>query len=475
MTPPQDVAAGRVLNWDGLRGELAADPDFGPVGIRQIHIGAGTLHRLADTVADLRAGREGAAVLLRDDVLKLGESGDLHDEVAAAVGRSGPVRSLTAPSRHGLVHADEATVEAVLAGTSEAAALVTVGSGTLTDLGKLAAASHDLPHVVVQTAASVNGFADDQSVLLRSGVKRTVPTRWPDALIVDTGVLARAPAALNRAGFGDLLSMFTALPDWLLGDRAGFPVRYSQEVVNLVRPHGERLLELAPKLASVDHNALAVLAELLTLSGLSMGVAQCTNPSSGMEHLVSHMLDMYSSATGRPTASHGSQVGVGALVASATWVRVRRALADGGSGTVSLPDTDEARARVEAAFLPLDPTGAAAAECWNAYQRKLTRTAALMPALQELVDDWAPFDTRAQLLLADPDRLVAAQKAIGAPTRFRDLDPAFDAATARWAITNAHLMRDRFTIADLADLLGLGGADGTEAVLGGLESRGAGL
>lgn len=214
-----------------------------------------------------------------------------------------------------------------------------------------------------------------------------------------------------------------------------------------------------------DRDALAVLAELLTLSGLSMGVAQRTSPSSGMEHLVSHMLDMHSSATGRPAASHGSQVGVGALVASATWARVRRALAEGGPGALSLPEPDEARERVEAAFLPLGPTGAAAAECWDAYRTKLGCTAGLKPVLQGLVNHWAPFDARVEPLLAGPDRLVAAQTAIGAPTRFRDLEPGFDAGTARWAITNAHLMRDRFTVADLADLLGLGGPEGTEAVL----------
>ena len=57
-----------------------------------------------------------------------------------------------------------------------------------------------IPFVVVQTAFSVNAFSDDMAVLLADGVKRTVPSRWPDALVVDLGVIADAPAAMNQAG-----------------------------------------------------------------------------------------------------------------------------------------------------------------------------------------------------------------------------------------------------------------------------------
>ena len=93
------------------------------------------------------------------------------------------------------MHADAETLAAAVAAVGAADLLVTVGSGTLTDIGKYASSKLDgLPHIVVQTAASVNGFADDQSVLVIEGVKRTTPTRWPDRLIIDTDVISRAPA-----------------------------------------------------------------------------------------------------------------------------------------------------------------------------------------------------------------------------------------------------------------------------------------
>src|SRR5262249_41583069 len=158
------------------------------------------------------------------------------------------------------------TVAAAAAAAAGAGCVITVGSGTITDIGK-AAASGGAPLVTVQTATSVNGYADPFSVLLRHGVKRTTPSRWPDALVIDPAVLQGAPPDLNRAGAGDLMAMFTAPADWYLAsaitgrgpvpaDRAGDPAepnagahtgdpQYHPIVAGLVRARGPRLLELA--------------------------------------------------------------------------------------------------------------------------------------------------------------------------------------------------------------------------------------
>jgi hypothetical protein len=76
--------------------------------------------------------------------------------------------------------------------------LAAAGETTLRPLGL-----GSVPHVAVQTAASVSGYADDCSVLLVDGVKRTTATRWPERLLIDSEAIARAPVELNRAGLGD--------------------------------------------------------------------------------------------------------------------------------------------------------------------------------------------------------------------------------------------------------------------------------
>jgi len=170
------------------------------------------------------------------------------------------------------------------------------------------------PHVVVQSAASVNGFADDQSVLLINGVKRTAHSGWPSALVVDSNVLEGAPALLNRSGLGDMISMFTAPADWYLSSLVEMDRGYSAEAATMTRRHGAELLGLAPGVGTSDPESLSTLAKFVTLSGISMGVAGQTSPSSGMEHVISHLLDMASTARGTDTAHHGAQVGVVARV-----------------------------------------------------------------------------------------------------------------------------------------------------------------
>ena len=67
-----------------------------------------------------------------------------------------------------------------------------------------------------------------------------------------------------------------------------------------------------------------------------MGVTGSTAPASGMEHAVSHLLEMAATATGETSPSgqslHGEQVGVASIVAAATWARVRDAIAGGALG-----------------------------------------------------------------------------------------------------------------------------------------------
>ena len=62
---------------------------------------------------------------------------------------------------------------------------------------------------MVQTAASVDGYTDNVSVVLRDGVKRTIPSRWPDVVIADVTTISTAPRELNTAGYGEVLSMLT--------------------------------------------------------------------------------------------------------------------------------------------------------------------------------------------------------------------------------------------------------------------------
>ena len=97
----------------------------------------------------------------------------------------------------GTVRADEETVERAVAEVGEHRLLVSVGSGTLTDIAKVTAQRTGSRHVAVQTACSINGFIADRSVLVVAGAKRTVRSRWPDVLVADTDILSRGAVAVE--------------------------------------------------------------------------------------------------------------------------------------------------------------------------------------------------------------------------------------------------------------------------------------
>jgi glycerol-1-phosphate dehydrogenase [NAD(P)+] len=300
-------------------------------------------------------------------------------------------------------------------------------------------------------------------VLLRDGVKRTVPSRWPDALLLDEDILREAPVAMNRAGLGDLLAMFTAPADWYLAGAVGQDDSFTAEAVAVAREHGEELLDAAGDAVR--------LAEILAVSGISMGAAGRTAPSSGMEHTISHLLEM--AAKGR-NALHGAQVGVATVVAALTWRHVRRRIARDGM-QLRFPDAAQMRRRVAAAFDPLDPSGAMSRECMADYDAKLTRWHDSRDELAGLPAAWSGHEQTLDGLLVDPVRLVEALRKAGAPLRFGQLDPPVDPGTARWAVANCHLMRDRFTVADLACFLGAWTDEDVDAVLAEASTMDAGL
>ncbi|MEO8093795.1 MAG: iron-containing alcohol dehydrogenase [Pseudolysinimonas sp.] len=439
--------------------------------MERIEIGVDALATLREIVAAVP--KHGAIAVLTDRVEYETASG-----VAVKPGVLGVLRSMG--NVHpvwldGDVHADEQTVALAVEGCRDADLVVTVGSGTLCDIGKVAAGVR--PHIVVQTAASVNGFADDQSVLLVNGVKRTTRTRWPTALVVDADVLEGAPPVLNQSGLGDMISMFTAPADWYLSSLVDLDRGWSAEAALMTRRYGDVLRGIATGVGSSDPLALSRLAEFVTLSGISMGVAGQTSPSSGMEHTVSHLIDMANGARRRGNAHHGAQVGVATVIVAILWRRMRERLAAGSLRDLELANDSDAERSVRGAFDWMDQDGATSTECWSDYSKKLEHLRAVDAPrrIRLAMASWASHEPMLSTLLETPEKIVAALRAAGAPTRFSELETPGLGDDIVWALTNCHLMRNRFTIADLAYLSGNWTPSDVTSVLAEASELGAGL
>ncbi len=472
------------LDLAALR-ESLADGELQPLDLGELHIGAGALDRLGDLACPADGGPAAVVALAAATPITAAGSA-LRDEVESRLAPGCALRWVELGPADGSVHADERTVAIARRAAADAGCVIAAGSGTICDIAK-AAAPDGVPLVVVQTATSVNGYADPFSVLLKSGVKRTTPTRWPDALIADTDVLADAPDRLKLAGAGDMAAMFTATADWYLAALLGADgPPYHDAVAGLVRPYGEPMLGAGAGLAG-DPDQLAGLARLLTLSGIAMGVTGSTAPASGMEHAVSHLLEMADTAAEGVAADHhrpnlhsvnlhgvnlhgvnlhGEQVGVASIVATATWAHVRDRIAGGALGRpAGLPDPDATADRITAAFAALDPSGAMAAECLAGYAAKIKLLAAAGDPLAPLRAAWDECDAVLGRLLTGPAELAAGLHAAGLPARFADLPASVDDEQATWAVANCALQRRRFGVADLAMLLGAWEDEDVAAVL----------
>ena len=108
-------------------------------------------------------------------------------------------------------------------------------------------------------------------MLLKSGTKRTVPSRWPDALIVDLRTLAGAPPAMNLAGFGDIISMWSAPADWYLASAVGMDESYHPAPVAMLYKQGRICSITRQRCGGVILRRWT--ARVLTLSGITLGIA----------------------------------------------------------------------------------------------------------------------------------------------------------------------------------------------------------
>jgi len=356
----------------------------------------------------------------------------------------------------GQVHTDMPHIHMVQESLSLGCAVLSIGSGVVTDIAKHGcylyqqATGENIPFVVYQTANSVSAYTSNMSPTFVDGVKRTLDSRYPDALICDLETLRDAPLEMTVGGVGDMLAVFVSFPDWYLAHRLGMDSTYSELAKNLVGPLDELLVEHAEGIRSGKMESVAMLAKVIALGGLAMSLSHATTPMSGFEHVMSHVLDLQAEMDHAPLAVHGSQVALATLAGAEMY---RRFLADFDPLSLNLdecyPTMDSMKARIEGSFAEIDPTGKAGAECWVDYSQKLEKWHAHRKDFEAVLKDWEPVRARLRAATRPPERIRQILQAVEAPTHWSELNPPVDEKKARFAFMQASLMRKRLTLGDL--------------------------
>ena len=292
----------------------------------------------------------------------------------------------------------------------------------------------------------------------------------------DLDIVEAAPAEMNVSGYGDLIATWTAPVDWYLGSVLGMSSGFHTAPSDMIRTQCEELLENSAKLADGDGKVLYDLANVLTLSGLSMGLADQSSPASGSEHVMSHLIDMASKVRHTGICYHGTQVAVSGINSCIIWDYL---LNEFDPKSVDLdkcyPSAAEMEPKVREAFDWLDDTHSAADECWSDYQKKLAKWHENKEKFKAFLDNFDEFKKTVEPWVKKPEYIAACMHNANAPTRYSVLNYPVDAKTARWAMTNCNLMRNRFSVIDLLYFAGIWNDDFVQMIIDRAEGMDAGL
>lgn len=423
--------------------------------IKQISVGSGVLREVRPTLERIcqEQNLEETAIIavLVDRVPYKVDGRDVKQQMFEALAAAAwQLRLIMLDDGTPHLHATKAIIQQAVDQARGASLLVSVGGGTLTDIGKMTSLALDgIPHVVVQTAASVDGFTDDVSVILIDGVKRTVPSRWPDVVLADVDVVREAPEHLNQAGFGELMSMFVAPADWRAAELFGMDDSFDPSMVRMLEYVGTGIDEWSSGLRDGLTDSTTALTRALAVRGVATGLAGTTALLSGAEHLISHMLDMYNASLGLPTGAHGAQVGVGSLVAACMWERFFDLAREDQWPPISKLDEAVYRNRVEAAFGHMSSDGQIVAECWKDQSAKIDRWNSNIDRIRHVFSHESDWLHELRQMVMTPQQMAINLRNAGAPTSFADLGVSPD--LSEWVVRNCGYMRNRLTVVDLLD------------------------
>lgn len=191
--------------------------------------------------------------------------------------------------------------------------LIAVGSGAVNDLARFISSRCQIPYISIPTAASMDGYSAEVSLLVLNGVKKTITATHPILIYADIDILKNAPVKLVAAGFGDLICKKTAAFDWKISNIINGE-SYCQNTIDIVNEIVERTAENALKISERDEEAIKTLAEGLMISGLAMHWVGKSRPAAGAEHHLAHFLGMKAMMNQKPVHLHGIEVAVMTLI-----------------------------------------------------------------------------------------------------------------------------------------------------------------
>lgn len=187
--------------------------------------------------------------------------------------------------------------------------ILSVGTGSINDPCRLAAANQNKKLCIFATAPSMDGFASYSSPIVKNGFKSSYPAKSPEVIIGDTKILASAPTYLKSSGFGDMVAKYIGLVDWKISSiLTNEP--YCERVAELTRSAVDKLMSMADRVTVNDEETAGEIFKSLLMTGIGMSFMQNSRPASGSEHIIAHLMECIELRDGIIPNYHGEDVGV---------------------------------------------------------------------------------------------------------------------------------------------------------------------
>ncbi|WP_321995532.1 sn-glycerol-1-phosphate dehydrogenase [Draconibacterium orientale] len=331
-----------------------------------------------------------------------------------------------------------------------AAIPVAVGSGSINDMTKLAAARTNRPYMCVATAASMDGYTAFGASITFEGAKQTFSCPAPQVVLADIEVIRNAPAEMTAAGYADLFAKVTAGADWIISDALGVEA-IDATAWSIVQDELKEALADPEGAKAGKVEAITPLIEGLILGGFAMQWAKSSRPASGAEHQFSHLWNMEHHVHNGETPSHGFQVGVATLAVTRFYEQLLQfpvAELDAAACAEQWPEWPELQKCAEEKFSDTDFLDTAI----NQSKDKHLSKEELKIQIEKLQAVWPQLKENLQKQLVPSEEVKQRLDAVGAPVESQQI--GISTERLKEAYVRAQFIRSRFTVLDLALRIG---------------------
>ena len=218
---------------------------------------------------------------------------------------------------------------------------------------------------------------------------------------------------------------------------------FCQFSIDLLKDLEPVYLKNPDKIRTRDPDGFRALLMALLYSSIAMTITGTSSPASGGEHLISHTLDMLATRDHCCHDLHGRQVGVGSILTAALYERIL---------SIDQPRFNAPPAQVDKSFW-----GTLTPMVESEYQAKLPRMSRAVEILSQ-PENWQACKNCLQPHLVSTLELKECLRRAMAAHRYVDLsydNSPIDKDFFVAAVNHAHQMRSRFTILDVAVMLGV--------------------